>query len=102
MGLQVEVLDHQVVVLLLQVEVLLLQVEVLDRQTDNLVHKGCLHNLLDLGSHQVVGYFLQEAYLLPQMVDCSLHLQVEETDLLVRHFVDSLVHKGYLHNLDLE
>ena len=77
---------------------------VLDHQTDNLVHKDYLHNLLDLGSRQVVAYLLHvhEVHLLLLVVDCSLHLQVVETDLLVHHFVDNLVHKGYLHNLDLE
>ena len=71
-------------------------------QAGNLVHKGYLHNLLDLDNPQVLVPLLQVAYLLHQVVDCSLHLQVEETDLLVHHFVDNLVHKGYLHNLDLE
>ena len=90
-------------VLLLQVEAYHLhQVVVLLLQADNLVHKDCLHNLLDLDIRQMVACHLQEACLLHQVVDCSLHPQVEVTDLLVRHFVDNLVHKDCLHNLDLE
>ena len=98
-------LHLQVAYLLLQVVdcSLHLQVAYLLHLAGNLVHKGYLHNLLDLDNPQVVAcLLLQVACLLLQVVDRSLHLQVEETDLLVHHFVDNLVHKGYLHNLDLE
>ena len=69
-------------------------------QVDNLEHKDCLHNLLDLAVHQEV-YPHQEDYLHHQEEGCNPLPQEVVLDLPVHRFEDSQVHKGYHHNLGL-
>ena len=59
-----------------------------------------LHSLLDLVLRQQ-GFLHQEDYLLHQEEDYNLLPQEEVLDLLVHHFEDNQVHKGYHHNLGL-